>query len=151
MKKHAGDKTVFAIEYKLYLVKPTNYFGDFWFWVNGEKIGAEEADTYLSSCVYFLKEFFVFKDIRRFAGSENKSASEMFYLLHERFFGDDARKSKIDQNFGIFRAIFSLDEIGDANTRDEVIMILIDEPAQKRQRFIWRKHEENILIMNRYQ
>ena len=143
--KIVGDKTIFAIAYDISVVTINNYYGNIWFWLNNKQVGTESADTYLSVSVHCMKQFFELKPLRRYLFSEDMTREQLFYNICEVFNKGTGTRENRYLNFNSYYDIFWLEDVGDANFRDEVKIVLLDEPALNRQRFLWKRYDDNKL------
>ena len=133
-----GDKTSFAIEWEITTAYTEDCYGSFCLWIEGQQVGDLDYEVHLDASLYHYDQFLRHKDIRAYRNSSDLSREELFYQLYERFFGDKAKETGDHLNLGIYRAIFWLEDIGDASIRDKWNIIIVDEPSQSRQRIIWR-------------
>lgn len=134
-----GDKSQFAVEWEVTAAYEKDCYGSFCFWINETQVGDLSCEVHLDASLYHYDQFLRHKNIRAYRKSPEFSKEELFYQLHERFFGDKAKEIGDYLNLGIYRAIFWAEEIGDASIRDKWNILVIDEPALQRQRIIWKR------------
>ncbi len=133
-----GDKSKFAIVWEITAAYTEDCYGSFCLWIEGQQVGDLSYEVHLDAALYSCDQCLRHKNIRTYRNSEDLSKDELFHQLYERFFGDKAKETGDYLNLGIYRAIFWLEEIGDASTRDNWNIIVVDEPVLNRQRIIWR-------------
>jgi hypothetical protein len=139
-----GNKEVLAFAYEEVEYLNGYNYGHFALIIRNALIGKYHEISTLSICNSYLKEFLTFSPKRVFEGSEELNKEELFHEIYEKFYmtWNSANGRKLSE----YRDIFWLDEVGEYSFRDNVGIILIDEPKVSRQRIIWKMFENDELF-----
>lgn len=140
--KIIGDKSLFAYQWELVDHGKNDYWGNFCFWIGDVQVGIYEEFTTLSISLSYLKDFLKESGNRIYFRSEIIPKDELFYDVYEKYFDDDY-KGNTSASYGYFRDVFWLDKVGEDSIRDKIGLILLNEPIENRQRFIWKSYKTN--------
>jgi len=140
--KVLGEKSLFAYQWELIDHGKTDYWGNFCFWISGIEVGVYKELTTLSISLSSLKDFLKESEKRVYLRSERIPKDELFYDVYEKYFDEDY-KGNTAASYGYFRDIFWMDKIGEDSLRDKFGVILLNESAENRQRFVWKYYKTN--------